>query len=308
MISTLLAITLATTPIPAPASTYVLLYGVGDYPSTVDAAGKKVNNSLLGPPNDVADMKSLVSNVGKVPSTNTLVRLNKSATADMLTADLKWVASRVKVGDTLLFYFSGHGLQLINKAERDGLDEGIVFSGDTFVVDDDIRTLREGFNNAGINTVFIFDSCFSGGMSRNPTTGLFKGYNVRFSNRLMTEKQMAKRPTKRVLASNTRPKSLPAQQLDAGKKGYGLILEASGEGQSSVEIDDIDKRIPSRGIFTWLFTDTVRKNPTASLSAVMKAIIREFDDEGVSDFQRPQFETYTRDTSKGSFASLMQNR
>ncbi|MBS1712686.1 MAG: caspase family protein [Armatimonadetes bacterium] len=294
--------------VPAPAAastTYALIYGVGNYPNFVNAAGETVVNALHGPPNDTDDMRKLVTRDYGVPGSNTRLRLNSNATADTLIADLKWVVSKVKPGDTFFFYFSGHGIQLKNAAEPDGLDEGIVLSGGRFVVDDDIRGLREAFNNAGVNVVFIFDSCFSGGLSRGPFEGFFRGQGVRFSNRLMTEKNSARRPTRRAIGGESHPKALPKQQLTANGKGYGLMLEASGENQSSVEVEDENGKLPARGIFTWVFAETVRQNPSASLGAVMKAILKEFDEEGISDMQRPQYETFNRDATGSPLRTLL---
>lgn len=291
----------------ASADTYAMVYGVANYPKVVNSAGTVTDNSLKGPTNDVPDFEKLLRTNFKVPSSQMRIRLNDKAIGQNLVEDLKWLTNTkgLKQGDTVVWYFSGHGIQIPTTAvdEKDGIDEGIVLY-DCYIPDNEVYSLRKALNSAGVNIVFVFDSCFSGGLSRSPFEGIFKNMNARFTNRKLEFKSIPtlefknsskKRLERRTIFSNGKPKGFTVKQVSPTKAGYGIILSASQESQVAIEVSDVQNNIPARGIFSWVLSDMIRENPKASIGGIMNAIISEFRKEGVSATQEPQIEWFGTD-------------
>lgn len=80
---------------------------------------------------------------------------------------ITYAATKQKASDTLYIYFSGHGMQIPNKAEPDKYDEAICLYDDIRGImplkDDDLRTALDQVPGTKI---VILDCCFAGGMER----------------------------------------------------------------------------------------------------------------------------------------------
>lgn len=144
-----------------------LLVGINDY-APVGAGGP----DLRGCVNDVKDMANTLSVLGIVPASPTTMRIltDARATRASLMDGLKWLTTGAQSGDLLIFYYSGHGSQVIDVEgeEPDGKDETICphdFASAGMIKDDD---LRQAFANlpAGVNLDVILDSCHSGSGTR----------------------------------------------------------------------------------------------------------------------------------------------
>jgi hypothetical protein len=90
-----------------------------------------------------------------------------SPTKDNIISQIKWLVSDNLKGDTLFFYYSGHGTNIrdINKDETDKKDEQIVpldadVSGE--IIDDWLYANLACNVPSGVNLWCFFDSCFSG--------------------------------------------------------------------------------------------------------------------------------------------------
>ncbi|HEX8252942.1 MAG TPA: caspase family protein, partial [Thermoanaerobaculia bacterium] len=111
-----------------------LLVGINDYGARTNAtkAAPLVRRSfpnLRGAVNDVALMEGLLTSVYNFSSDEIVTLTDRAATRDgILTAMDRHLVAGAQSGDTVLFYFSGHGSQVRNSLseEVDGLDESIV--------------------------------------------------------------------------------------------------------------------------------------------------------------------------------------
>jgi len=140
-----------------------LLVGINDY-APVGNGGP----DLRGCVNDVRDMANTLSVLGIVPaSPATMVILTDSrATRAAIMAGLRWLVTGAKKGDLLVFYYSGHGSQVIDVGgeEPDGKDETICphdFASAGMIKDDDLRAIFATLTS-GVNLDVILDSCHSG--------------------------------------------------------------------------------------------------------------------------------------------------
>lgn len=149
------------------------LVGINTYP------GAPLNGCV----NDVMDMANfLVSQCGFKKHEIRLLTDNRATTAN-ITHRLNWLVSGLKKGDRVLFHYSGHGAQMATrnkKDEIDGLDEVICpvdFDwSDTHVIrDKDFNKIFSAVP-AGVEFIWISDSCHSGGLTRelmlNATRGI----------------------------------------------------------------------------------------------------------------------------------------
>jgi hypothetical protein len=263
--------------VPAQAATYALLIGVGDYPDVLDADGKpvydeegnRVDNDLAGCVNDVTAMKGeLVARFG-VPEANIKVVTNADATEKGFVDGVTWLLLNAKPGDQVFFQYSGHGTQLAAVDEPDGKEEAICLYDDVDVPGDFFRTMAEALAKGGVRATFFFDSCFSGGMSRNPAPGKIKAVKSRF---------ISPRPKARALMPSKR--SMPAQQAVEGSFAF---LFASQEDQPSSDLQFVDATLPAHGAFTLSVLESFKQ----TILAPARELIR-FSTEVVKMFELEQ--------------------
>lgn len=126
---------------------------------------------LKGTINDVYSMKSLLMRNFGYREENILVLTEKEGSAlptkKNIQTSLKWLVEGSEAGDTLVFYFSGHGLRQVdmNDDELDGYDETICplfFQTEGMIMDDEINTTIVWPLKKGVTLHAIVDACHSG--------------------------------------------------------------------------------------------------------------------------------------------------
>jgi metacaspase-1 len=163
---------------PVKAEVQAVLVGVGDY--------RHLDADLRGPPADVALMAATLVARGVAPGNITAlttdpgvegmppgVAIGEPTRASILTAMQD--TGRAKPGDTVLFYFSGHGSQAPdrNGDEVSGNDQillpadargwrGAVGDVENAIVDDELQDWARGLLGRGVQVVGIIDACHSG--------------------------------------------------------------------------------------------------------------------------------------------------
>jgi len=140
-----------------------LLVGVNDY-APIGAGGP----DLRGCVNDVKDMANTLNVLGIVPAAPANMRIltDARATRASILSGLAWLVTGAKKGDTLVFYYSGHGTQVadVGRDEIDKKDEAICphdYASAGVIKDDDFRSIFSRLP-AGANLDVFLDSCFSG--------------------------------------------------------------------------------------------------------------------------------------------------
>ncbi len=131
---------------------------------------KGTTNSLNGCENDIKNMKTCFTKAFNVSEDNIVMKTDGDLTIDRgLIFYLKELVKDSSSGSTLLFHFSGHGLQIPddNGDEQDGLDEAIFTMNEnihTIVRDDEIANVLKTIPS-GVKVIMIFDCCHSGSMA-----------------------------------------------------------------------------------------------------------------------------------------------
>ncbi len=125
----------------------------------------------------------LLARYGFAPGDVRLLQ-DRAASREAILAGLRTHLGGAKPGETVFFYYAGHGSQVRNSKskERNQLDESLVPS-DSWRGAPDIRDkeLARAFSellDAGLRLVVVFDSCHSGSASRGPA-GTAQGAGLR---------------------------------------------------------------------------------------------------------------------------------
>lgn len=253
------------------AETYAFLMGINDYPDVLDKdgnpvidkeTGKPIDPDLRGAVNDVLEMRRILTGKFGVPEANVRMITDKACTEAGFVEGMKWLIGSAKPGDQIVFHFSGHGGQIKSETEEDKKDEVIALADDKLVPDDLFGELARTLANKGVHVTFLFDSCHSGGMSR-------EGHRTKYLD----------------LAKNARAKKIGATQLSGLKstargkitgtgneKGSYAFLFASKEDQPSSDISGM-KTIPAHGIFTLGLTMALKDKPEFTLTALEMLMI-----------------------------------
>jgi hypothetical protein len=157
---------------------YALLIGVSNYPTN------QSKNQLWGPLNADNDLRLLKKNLPKQGflSDHIYTLENEKVTPIGVTNAVTELCQKLKLGDIVIFHFSGHGQQItdLDNAEFDGFDEAFVcynapslyypgYKGEDHLIDDEINVLilkiRKKIGPTG-HLLLLIDSCHSGNMSR----------------------------------------------------------------------------------------------------------------------------------------------
>ena len=170
---------LLTLSLSAVAEQHALLVGVWEY--------ENPNLQLDAPPNDLKLMKEMLAAHGvSEERSHILTNPNKR----QIQRKFRELSRRLKPSDSFLFYFSGHGTQIIDRLgtfpgdEAEGRypdrnDEALLpvdanlASPETYLLDDELNVLLQEFPTREI--VCIIDTCYSGDILREIRLGRPKG-------------------------------------------------------------------------------------------------------------------------------------
>jgi uncharacterized caspase-like protein len=162
-----------------------LLIGINDYTAStlkavpnVRAAPGRDWPDLTGAVNDVQDVRDLLVARYEFPSTNVITLIDQQATrGTILGAIQSHLIDGVQQGDTVFFYFAGHGSQVLNSKsdEPDKLDESIVPAdsrrGAPDIHDKELRRYFNAILDRGAKLTVMIDACHSGSGARGLPTG-----------------------------------------------------------------------------------------------------------------------------------------
>lgn len=262
-----LSLPLALIPAVAPAEVRAVLVGVGDY--------LHLDADLQGPPRDVALMAETLLARGVVAADVTAlttsvalpegVRTGAPLRAEILSA-LEAVGTASAAGDTIVFYFSGHGSQAPDSDgdEGGGYDEillpadadkwrGQIGAVENALVDDELAAWARPLLARGVRIVGIVDACHS-------ATG-FRAVGGQGVARYLPPEELG----------------LPPDPGDAGAAGVAepmagefVFLYSSQSDQRSFEYPGADGQW--HGEFTLRLAEVLRAAPEASWAQVLAAV------------------------------------
>ena len=132
-----------------------LLIGIDDY----IPIGKNYGD-LEGCVNDAWDMAETLHSFGF----SLKFLANRKATKQNINTYLRWLISEAKEGDSLVFFYAGHGTRVYDQFqgdEEDTYDEGVLTFERECILDDDFRAIFKELSD-DVNLEVIFDCCFAG--------------------------------------------------------------------------------------------------------------------------------------------------
>jgi hypothetical protein len=138
-----------------------LVVGINDY-APIGTGGP----DLRGCVNDARDMANTLV-ICDFPAANVQILTNQNATRANIIARLSSLVAGANAGDSIVFYYSGHGTRVANVGvdfEIDGLDEAICphdFATTGVLRDDTFKAIFTALR-PGVNLEVIFDCCNSG--------------------------------------------------------------------------------------------------------------------------------------------------
>lgn len=155
---------------------YAIVIGISDYPGTrndlkyMDDDAEDMISALTGCYGfEEANIKSLIDKDGTEAADKPLV-----ATRDAIFTAIEDIADEITADDEVVFFFSGHGG---NGKAQDGDNEKVdeciwAHDGSANLVpiwDGELKIAFEGYATSRI--IFIFDSCYAGGMTDLQASG-----------------------------------------------------------------------------------------------------------------------------------------
>jgi len=153
-------------PLPEGPARWALLIGINHCP--------KLKRSLGGPSNDVTMFSELLRDRFGFSRQHVVELVDANATRAGIIDALDWISAETQVGDRILFYFSGHGSQVVPDKSKPG------YLLTTLVPYDSGREEGQNFDisetelNRYLNKmsrdrrlVVVLDTCHSGGMGEN---------------------------------------------------------------------------------------------------------------------------------------------
>lgn len=207
-------------------------------------------NDLQGCVNDTETMYSLLVNQFKFDPANVRALVDERATKRGILERLEWLLTGYKVGDELVFFYSGHGSQVRDRNGdelNDQLDEILCphdLNWDDPLTDDYLGALFKQIPK-GIHLTMICDSCHSGTMSksmskiyRNASKSILPPFDIRARSlhRILPRNKMGKKNT-----------GTQRHVLFSGCKDYQTSSDAYINGRY-------------QGALTWALTKVIREN------------------------------------------------
>lgn len=225
----------AGTPARAESKLFGLFVGVAEYQHSVEHNPRGTFEDLGGAPNDIAAMKATIE--PRIAFANSITLLDAQATRAGIIAAFADIVGQAAAGDTLLFYYTGHGGRIFDTTGQqlsgysstivpyDARDPDRLSDQPGDIVDNELRKMIETATAAGINVITIFDSCNSGTATRSPWTE----EKVRFRSAPQVE---LSGPLKAPETPLVLPAITPVSTRD---KGYLVHLAAAPDGKAAIE-------------------------------------------------------------------------
>jgi hypothetical protein len=154
---------------PPPEHRWAVIIGISDYAGT--------ENDIQYADNDALDMVKALTEVYGYDRTHILLLIsdytvNNATRADIINA-INWLRDKEVAGDEVVFFYSGHGARgIANDGDKEVIDEAIVpyeCTSDALIWDGELKQMFSSFDTSRI--IFIFDSCYAGGMTDLKASG-----------------------------------------------------------------------------------------------------------------------------------------
>ena len=142
------------------ASRHALIIGIGEYSVSGISALKGVSKDMLS----AASIAQLMS----IPAENTTYLRDRAATASEIRNAIEQLNSRVRAGDRVFVYYSGHGTRWMSTANSGQCMEGLLASDGQAVTNTEVGDLLSPIAKKTDKLMVFYDACHSGGIANQP--------------------------------------------------------------------------------------------------------------------------------------------
>jgi hypothetical protein len=234
-----------------------LLIGINDYTASrlgvrprTETAPQRDWPNLAGAVNDVGALEEMLGLLYGFDKRDIKTLTNQEATRSaILDAVENHLLKHAGKGDVLLFYYAGHGSQVLNSLsnEPDRLDESIVPADSRLGVrdirDKELRPFFNGILDRGARLTVILDNCHSGSGARGLATGA---------------QPRGVKPDLRDIADRTSPGPRPEEH-------GALVISATQDFDIAWESRDEEGKM--HGAFSWAWIRAMRDSTTGETAA-----------------------------------------
>lgn len=223
------------------------IVGIGDYEAK--PGGQSID--LVGPPNDARRIRDMLIERYGFPVDNICTLLDNEATRAAYIDGWRKHVGRASQGDTVVYYFAGHGSQTTDfdgpQDEPDGMDETILLHDSRATVpdflDDEFNALLAEAYQRTTNITVLVDACNSGTTTRSVASAGFAERRV--------EPTKRSRPIQnRIVSANGdyRPERFPELVTITAAQDGTSALERGGQG---VFTNALLRSLDARGEGSW---------------------------------------------------------
>lgn len=143
------------------ASRHALVIGIGEY----SAPGI---SRLAGVPVDMRSARDIAGAMG-IPDSNITYLRDAQATAQAIRRAIGELNTRVREGDRVFIYFSGHGTRWIDpQIDANACTEGLVASDGQTLTNREVSNLLAPISRKTDKLMVFYDACHSGGVANQP--------------------------------------------------------------------------------------------------------------------------------------------
>lgn len=198
------------------ASRHALIIGVGEYSVSGISPLKGVKIDM--------ESAATIAKAMAIPEENMTFLKDKAATAAEIRNVIKELNNRVKPGDRVFVYYSGHGTRWQSEEKSDQCMEGLLGSDGYAVTNTEVSDLLSPIAKKTDKMVVFYDACHSGGIANQP----MRTRSINFSGTTLTPKfSGSTSPAACSKPSNLRTRSLSAELSKNGVQPDNIVSIAA---------------------------------------------------------------------------------
>ncbi|MCW3480583.1 caspase family protein [Neisseriaceae bacterium JH1-16] len=198
---------------------YAMIIGVGQYSNSSIP-------SLKGVQYDMVSAKQMANSMG-IPDENISYLRDEQATAEHIKQAIQQMNQRLRNGDRLFVYYSGHGTRWHESSSAEGTcTEGLVASDGDVLSNREMGRLLEPLAKKTDKMMVFYDACFSGGVAATP----MKTRALTINNTVLTPKFTAEgAPSSCFSPSNFKTRSLSNALKEQGGLPQNIVHIAASK-------------------------------------------------------------------------------
>ena len=142
------------------ASRHALIIGIGEYSVSGISTLKGVGNDMQS--------AAAIAQAMSIPTENMTYLRDRAATASEIRNAIEQLNSRVRAGDRVFVYYSGHGTRWLSSTNEGQCMEGLLASDGQALTNTEVSDLLSPIAKKTDKLMVFYDACHSGGIANQP--------------------------------------------------------------------------------------------------------------------------------------------